>query len=518
MSTVSTGRDRLARVAPYVAGIVAGAAMLAVGEVLAALLRQRTGPVAAVAELVRDLTPAGLVKGFIELVGTADKPILIAVVTVGALALCAVAGRWRFGWLVLVGLGVLASVAVLVNPGESGVGAARGALAVPPGLATCVGVACLAVLQDADRAARRRELEDPADGTGRRRFLVIAGGIALTSVVVGAAGRLAGRTRRTVEAAREALVDRLRATPGEVPAGAQLDVPGLGRWQVPGEQLYRIDTAFAVPLVDPEAWRIRIHGMVEKELELSLADLLERPATEAWTTLCCVSNPVGGDLIGNAWWTGVRIAPLLAEAGVRAGADAVLQTSDDGWTCGTPLGVLTDDRDAMLAYAMNGEPLPIEHGFPVRVVVPGLYGYVSATKWVVDLEVTRFDAFEAYWTQRGWAVEGPVKTQSRVLVPRNGTDVRAGEVDIAGDAWAQHRGIEKVEVQVDGGPWTRCDLGTVPSADTWVQWSTRVTCGPGEHTVVVRATDAEGETQTSARTDVVPDGASGWHQVRFTAG
>lgn len=514
---MSTGTDRVARVAPYVAGIVAGAAMLAVGEVLAALLRQRTGPVAAVAELVRDLTPAGLVKGFIELVGTADKPILVAVVTVGALALCALAGRWRFGWVVLVGLGVLASVAVLVNPGESGVGAAQAALVVPPGLATCVGVACLAVLQDADRAAARQE-RDGTGGAGRRRFLVIAGGVAATAVVLGAAGRFAGRSRRTVEAARAALLDRLRATPGEVPAGAQLDVPGVGRWQVPGEQFYRIDTAFAVPLVDPDAWRLRIHGMVEKELELSFADLLERPATEAWTTLCCVSNPVGGDLIGNAWWTGVRIAPLLAEAGVKAGADAVLQTSEDGWTCGTPLGVLTDDRDAMLAYAMNGEPLPIEHGFPVRVVVPGLYGYVSATKWVVDLEVTTFDAFEAYWTQRGWAQEGPVKTQSRVLVPRDGADVRAGEIDIAGDAWAQHRGIQKVEVQVDGGPWTTCDLGTVPSADTWVQWSTRVSCEPGDHTVVVRATDADGETQTSVRTDVVPDGASGWHEVRFTAG
>jgi hypothetical protein len=226
---------------------------------------------------------------------------------------------------------------------------------------------------------------------------------------------------------------------------------------------------------------------------------------------------VGGDLIGNAWWSGVRVADLLREAGVRPGADAVKQTSKDGWTCGTPLEVLTDGRNAMLAVAMNGRPLPLEHGFPVRMVVPGLYGFVSATKWVVDLEVTRFADFSAYWTERGWAEHGPVKTESRIEVPRAGATVAAGEVRVGGHAWAQHTGIATVEYRLDGGPWRGAELGRVPGDDTWVQWAGTVRAGPGRHTVTVRATDRSGYTQTAARADVVPDGATGWHRVAFSA-
>jgi hypothetical protein len=226
---------------------------------------------------------------------------------------------------------------------------------------------------------------------------------------------------------------------------------------------------------------------------------------------------VGGDLIGNAWWSGVRIADLLAEVGVSSDADAVRQTSEDGWNCGTPLAALTDDRDALLAIAMNGEPLPIEHGFPVRMVVPGLYGFVSATKWVVDLEVTRFDRFTAYWTERGWSARGPVKTQSRIEVPDDGADVPAGPLRVGGYAWAQHTGIETVEVRLDGNAWVRADLGGVPSDDTWVQWSATLDVAPGPHSLAVRATDRSGYTQTAARTDVVPDGATGWHTIEVTA-
>jgi hypothetical protein len=231
-----------------------------------------------------------------------------------------------------------------------------------------------------------------------------------------------------------------------------------------------------------------------------------------------VSNEVGGDLIGNAWWSGVRVADLLAEAGVRARADAVLQTSEDGWTCGTPLEVLTDDRNAMLAIAMNGEPLPLDHGFPVRTVVPGLFGYVSATKWLVDLEVTRFDRFTAYWTDRGWSARGPVKTQSRIDVPRGGADVATGTLRIGGSAWAQHTGVARVEYRLDGAEWQQADLARVPNADTWVQWTGTVEVGPGEHVLVVRATDRSGYTQTPVRRNVVPDGATGWHTVEFHAG
>ena len=310
---------------------------------------------------------------------------------------------------------------------------------------------------------------------------------------------------------------RLPVTRGTVPAGAEVAVPAMPPWRSPNEEFYRIDTAVVVPTVDVEEWRLRIHGMVERELTLSFDDLLERRLTEDWVTICCVSNEVGGDLIGNAWWSGVRVADLLAEAGVLPGADAVLQTSHDGWNCGTPLEALTDDRNALLAVAMNGEPLPIEHGFPVRVVVPGLYGYVSATKWVVDLEVTRFEDFTAFWTERGWAAEGPVRTQSRIDVPRANHRVMSGDVRVGGVAWAPHTGIDRVEVRVDGGPWAEVELGRVPGVDTWVQWAGTVSVEPGIHTVAVRATDRSGYTQTAVRRDVVPDGATGWHTIEFTA-
>jgi DMSO/TMAO reductase YedYZ molybdopterin-dependent catalytic subunit len=306
--------------------------------------------------------------------------------------------------------------------------------------------------------------------------------------------------------------------PGAVPAGADLGVAGIAPWRSRNVGFYRIDTTIVPPAIRPSEWRLRVHGMVERELEISYRDLVARRLTEAWVTLCCVSNEVGGDLIGNAWWSGVPVRELLAEAGVHPGADAVKQTSWDGWTCGTPLSVLTDDRNALLAIGMNGQPLPIEHGFPVRMVVPGLYGYVSATKWVADLEVTRFDRFSAYWTDRGWSERGPVKTQSRIDVPRGGAHVPAGRVTLGGSAWAQHTGIARVEVQVDGGPWQTADLGRVPNADTWVQWSASVEVGKGGHEVRVRATDRSGYTQTAARSDVLPDGATGWDAVTFEAG
>ncbi len=310
---------------------------------------------------------------------------------------------------------------------------------------------------------------------------------------------------------------RLPVGRGAAPADAELGLPQLTSWRVSNDDFYRIDTALVLPAVDPSEWRLRIHGMVDREVTLTYQDLLDRELTEAWVTLCCVSNSVGGDLIGNAFWSGVRVADLLAEAGVSPNADAVRQTSEDGWNCGTPIEALTDDRNAMLAIAMNGEPLPVDHGFPVRMVVPGLYGFVSATKWVVDLEVTRFDDFTAYWTERGWSAMGPVKTQSKIEVPGNGSEVKAGPMRVGGYAWAQHTGIEAVEVRVDGNAWVPAELGGVPGNDTWVQWAATLDVPAGDHTLAVRATDKSGYTQTAARADVIPDGATGWHTIDFTA-
>ena len=256
--------------------------------------------------------------------------------------------------------------------------------------------------------------------------------------------------------------------------------------------------------------------MVDKELTLTYQDLLDRGLEDAWITICCVSNPVGGDLIGNTVWGGVPIKGILEEVGIKDGADALLSTSDDGWTCGTPLDALTDGRNALLALTMNGEPLPIPHGFPVRQVVPGLYGYVSATKWVTDWEVTRFADFEAYWTQRGWGERGPVKTESRIDVPRDGDTVDAGTGTIAGVAWAQHVGIDGVEVRIDGGAWRKATLGVAPNVDTWVQWSVDWSAGKGDHTIEARATNAKGEPQTKDRADVLPDGATGYPGISVT--
>jgi DMSO/TMAO reductase YedYZ molybdopterin-dependent catalytic subunit len=345
----------------------------------------------------------------------------------------------------------------------------------------------------------------------RRQFLALTSGVAVLALAGGVWGRALHQSRAAVEAARRNLRLMLRRL--TAPAGVDLGVDGVVPWITDQDDFYLIDTAISKPQILPEKWELRIHGMVDRELTLSYQDLLDRGLSEAWVTLCCVSNEVGGDLIGNARWAGVPIREVLAEAGVQDGADAVKSTSSDGWTCGTPIEALTDDRNALLAVAMNGEPLSVEHGFPVRMVVPGLYGFVSATKWVVELEVTRFADFEAFWTQNGWAEQAPVKTQSRIDVPADGATVAAGQVAVGGIAWAQHRGITAVEVSVDEGPWERAELGADPTIDTWRQWVYRWDATPGEHQLQVRATDATGEPQTGDEVGVVPDGATGWHTI-----
>jgi DMSO/TMAO reductase YedYZ molybdopterin-dependent catalytic subunit len=494
------------------AGVIAGAAGIALSQAAATALRAEYGPIGAVAAAVRDLTPGPVALFMIHLVGSADKPLLLGGTAVVVLGLCGYAASWirRYPLVPDVVFFVLAAVglvAVLHQP-RPGVGSS---------LALMIGFVTWIITLRLLTAPLLGEVPgEEADDLRRRDFLIrsawVIGGVALLSV----AGRVAGSGRRNVEQARRLL--RLPVKRGEVPVGAHAAVPGIEPWRTPNSDFYIIHTALAPPSISPPDWQLRIHGMVDREITFTYQDLIDRTLTEAWVTLCCVSNEVGGDLVGNAYWSGVLVRDLLAQAGVQAGANAVLQTSRDGWNCGTPLAALTDpNRNAMLAVAMNGEPLPVQHGFPVRMVVPGLYGYVSATKWLVDLEVTRFDKFQAFWTERGWSERGPVKTQSRIDVPRDGANVQAGSVGIGGSAWAQHTGIEKVEYQLDGADWVEADLGRVPGADTWVQWSSTVEVDKGEHRLVVRATDKSGYTQTSVRTDVVPDGASGWDSHAFDA-
>ena len=510
------GPVRRDRVGAYLAlaGILTGAAGILTSQATVWALGATNAPVSAVASAVRDLTPGPLAVRLVHLVGHLDKPLLITGTLVVLLMICAATGLLSrrhpllpdlvFFLLALVGL---ASVVRLQDSG------------LASGLAVVVGlVTWIVVLRFLTAPLLAVDEESPVDDgrrSTRRAFLLRAGATAAVVGFAGAAARYAGRGRRRVEQARKLL--RLPVHRGAVPQGADVGVPGIAPWRTPDEDFYLIHTALSVPSISPRDWQLRIHGMVDRERTYSYDDLVGRRLTEAWVTLCCVSNEVGGDLIGNAYWSGVLVRELLAEAGVQAEADAVLQTSHDGWTCGTPLAALTDDRNAMLALAMNGQPLPVEHGFPVRTVVPGLYGYVSATKWLVDLEVTRFDRFDAYWTRRGWSELGPVKTQSRIDVPGQGSDVQAGTTRIGGSAWAQHTGIAEVEFQLDGGPWQRADLGGVPDLDTWVQWTGLVEVEPGRHQLVVRATDRSGRTQTSVRTDVAPNGASGWHTISFTA-
>ncbi|MGW5724921.1 molybdopterin-dependent oxidoreductase [Nocardia beijingensis] len=365
----------------------------------------------------------------------------------------------------------------------------------------------------------------PASATGtsaapeRRqvlRGLLVAGGLAAAA---GIGGRVIGARRNDVSGERAAVRLPEPSAPTEpVPPGVDLRVPGLTPYLTANDDFYRIDTALIVPQVSKDGWSLRIHGMVDREIRLSWADLALRPVEEHLVTLACVSNPVGGNLIGNARWLGYRVDQLLAEAGPHPDADMVLSHSADGWTAGTPLAVLTDGRDALLAIGMNGEPLPVRHGYPARLVVPGLYGYVSATKWVTELEVTRFDRATAYWTRRGWSAQGPIKTGTRIDTPRARGRLQAGRLPIAGVAWAQHRGISAVEVQIDNGPWQQARLSDEQSIDTWRQWVFDWDATPGPHTLRARATDGTGETQTAERRDVIPDGATGYPSVTVSVG
>lgn len=505
-----------------VAGAVTGAAGIAVSQLAAALLSVRESPLVAVAEVVSRAMPGIVATEAVELLAGLAKPLLLVGVVVVVVALFALAGvlwatRRLASLLLWVALAVVGLVAVVVR---NGAGTSE-TLPIALGFVTWI-VAMVAfsavipapVVPDAGADA-------PADGgaptvPGRRGFLAAVGAVALV-------GALSGVGARWVQLGKAAVQERRRllripgVTQPQAPVGSGIGVPGVTPWRTPNEEFYVVHTALAVPAVDPADWRLRIHGMVEREVELTFDQLIDRALHEEWVTLSCVSNEVGGDLVGNAWWSGVLTRVLLEEARPLGDADAVLQTSEDGWTCSTPLHTMTDGRGAMLAVAMNGEPLPLEHGFPARTVVPGLYGYTSACKWVVDWEVTRFADVAAYWTERGWAEQAPVRLASRIDVPRSGDEVVAGPLTVAGVAWRQGVGIADVQVSLDGGAWTSGRTASPGTDDTWVQWAVDLEVEPGEHVLRVRAIDRSGEVQTGVQRESLPDGATGWHAVEFTA-
>ncbi|MEU7620624.1 sulfite oxidase [Micromonospora rifamycinica] len=513
------------------AGVTAAVVAIGVAEPVAVLTGPRSAPLIAVGGVVVDVVPEPLKQFAIDVFGRYDKIALLVGTAVLLAAFAAGIGvlaarRLAVGLAGIAAFAGLGAAAALTRAGADPTDALPALLG--GGLGALVLWAFVAGPWQLDPWPWRpptplpttsppaHPAPEPGDPESRRRFLRGAGLLAGAATVVGLGGHwLAGR--RGVSAAREAVALPTPAVVAPpVPAGADLSLAQLAPYTTPNGGFYRIDTALVVPQVDPQTWRLRIHGRVRNPIELTFAELLARPMVERYVTLACVSNEVGGDLIGNARWLGVPIKELLDEADPEEGADQVVGRSVDGWTCGTPTAVLRDGRDALLAVGMNGEPLPVEHGFPVRMVVPGLYGYVSACKWVTELEVTSFADFDAYWVPRGWSAQGPVKTQSRIDTPRSRNRLTAGEVVVAGVAWAQHRGISRVEVRVDGGAWQQATLAPAVSVDTWVQWSWRWPATPGEHTLQVRATDRDGETQTALAAPVAPDGATGWHRVTVT--
>lgn len=515
-----------------VAGIAAAAIGAGAGELLAAVLAPSASPFAVVGGGLIDAAPSWAKDTAIALFGTADKAALLIGIGIVLLALSAGAGiaearRRRVGIVAFAVIGVAVGALALTR-------ADAGLLTwLPSVLAGAIAAGAVRILvnsapfEDAVLPTESAAAVVPTmagttasgspTGPSRRRFLAWAGGTALVGIALGVAGALTKAGSSAVSSVREAIrLPRPAAPAPAAPAGAELDVAGISSLITPNRDFYRIDTALVVPTVDPAEWRLRIHGMVENEVTLTWDDLLALPLTERAVTLSCVSNPVGGDLVGNAMWLGHPIRELLKRAVPDADADMVLSTSADGFTAGTPLEALTDDRDALLAIGMNGEPLPLSHGFPVRMVVPGLYGYVSATKWVTDLEVTRFDRARAYWTDRGWSERGPIKLQSRIDVPRDRSGVDAGESVIAGVAWQPGTGVSGVEVQVDDGPWERAELASALSDDTWVQWRLPWRAQRGDHRIRCRAVAADGKTQPETIAPPAPDGATGWHTITIT--
>ncbi|MFC8269694.1 molybdopterin-dependent oxidoreductase [Streptomyces cinereoruber] len=552
---------RTDRLLATLGGLVAAYVSLAVADLVASRVRPEASPVVAVGSAVVDRTPAALKDWAIRAFGENDKAVLqlgiLLLLALFAVGTGLLALRHRVLGAAAVGaFGLLGALAAVTRPDSD-----SAADAVPSLVGAAVGGILLYVLvgrllasgggvgtgteagtgpetgTGSGAEARPGAGAGFGDGPGpgphpgsgparadRRRFLVVAASSGLAATGAAALGRAVGSpAEENATASRAALRLPRPASPAPpVPAGARPAVPGISPFTTPNRDFYRVDTALVVPKVNADRWRLRLHGAgVREELTLTLRDLMARRTVERDITLACVSNEVGGPYVGNARWLGVPLADLLREAGVRppsegGPADQLVARSVDGMTIGTPVEEVMDGRDALLAFGMNGEPLPFEHGFPVRMVVPGLYGYVSACKWIESIELTTFDAYDAYWVPRGWSAEAPVKTQSRIDTPRPFGRPSAGTVMVAGVAWAQHRGVRRVEVRVDDGPWRDALLAAEATRDTWRQWTYPWEATPGRHTLTVRATDGTGATQPERRTDIMPDGAQGWHSVVVT--
>jgi len=533
------------------AGLTSAIVALGAAELVAGLSRSWKGPILDVGDRVIDHVPVAVKDFAIDKFGTNDKPALL--VGIGAfLALyAAVMGAIAFRKRIEIGLigigafGLIGAYAALTRrvggslsdilPSIIGAALGAGALWLAHSVARPI-LPTPVLADDADPTAppERPALTGPHDvqendeaaseartGVTRRQVLVRSGGLLAALALAGAGAGAVGRALKNRFGAAESRANLTLPVATDplapIPDAVELGLEGIAPFTTSNADFYRIDTALTIPQLPTDDYELRITGMVDKELSFTFDDLMQRNVVEYDITLTCVSNTVGGNLIGNARWLGVRLDELLAEAGVKAGADQVVGRSIDGYTCGFPLEAATDGRNAMVAFGMNGEPLPLEHGFPARLIVPGLYGYVSATKWLVEIELTTFEEFEQYWVPRGYSDRAPIKLMSRIdSVDGLGTLTRNpdGTAAIGGVAWAQTRGISNVEVQIGDGEWAPADLGDALNADTWRQWAFRWTpAGAGRTTIRCRATDGNGVIQTDERSEPLPDGASGHHQI-----
>lgn len=496
-----------------VTGLLAAAAALGAAELTAALRVRWVSPVYSVGSWVIDHAPPWAKTFAVRRFGTNDKPALLigtlVLLAVFAAAVGVMARRRR--WIGAAGIalfGALGAAAALSRPTSTFVDV------VPSVVGAAAGYAALTVLFRTADSPR----SDEAASTDRRRFLTAGVATAALAVTSGGVGRFLRHRFSVAEARRSIVLPRPSSPATTPPADTEIAISGITPWRTTNADFYRVDTALFVPQIKPSTWMLRVHGMVDKPLTYTYDDLLSMPLVERDLTLVCVSNEVGGTYAGNARWLGVPLAEILRAAGVRPDADQLVSRSVDGWTAGTPLTEALDGRDAMVAIGMNGEPLPLAHGFPARLLVPGLYGFVSATKWLTELELSTFAAFDPYWARRGWAKRAPIKTMSRIDTPRGLAGVPSGPTPIAGVAWAPHRGISAVEVRVDDGGWMPARLAGDGSKDTWRQWVFDWDATPGSHTLSCRAADGTGEFQTDQRVAPIPDGATGWHSIVVTVG
>jgi DMSO/TMAO reductase YedYZ molybdopterin-dependent catalytic subunit len=515
----SMGKDTVdldARKRSSWAGAAGVAVALGLTELFAGLSKSIPSAISSIGAVVVDITPGWLESFAISTFGTADKAVLAIGIFVVALLIGWFLGRAssRSPIPVIVGFGLFAVLGISAQLAEQ---ESEPALVVATtSIATGVGLLVWYGIKEWTAPKPVAVTDGDVPSIDRRRLLVALGAAATVSVITLSIGRAKIRSRAEAQIAALDLPEATEIAQDPT-AENDFDLKFVPPIVVSNLTFYRIDSALVVPTVDPDEWTLTVKGMVDSEVELSYADLTDLPLIERYTTLACVSNEVGDTLVGNALWTGVRLTDVLDLAGVHSGADQIASRSVDGWTAGFPTELAYDGREPLIAVGMNREVLPANHGFPARLVVPGLYGYVSATKWLKEIELTTWDAFDGYWIPRGWAKEGPIKTQSRIDRPKNRKQIAPGSYTFGGVAWAPTLGIERVEVQIDEGPWLEADLTVPLSSNSWIQWSLEAEVQSGPHTVQVRATDGTGETQSGDPMRPKPDGAEGWHMLQFEA-